>query len=445
MSDTQSDLEPEPLDAEFEPADDSTRARRPIGGAAAIIVFLLASVTGGGLGFAAGRVFPADLEVDESGPAAERAALVQHLTGLETRLAAIESEDPGEIARQAASASMTTVSARLDALEVASPVEQPAADLAGFETRLAALEARPVRAGETAQAFDPSSLEARLDALESVQTGLQADVSSAAGLASEALQSGIDPQVLSTLSDRVGTLEAAAQTPRSTAGDDALTALTVRIESLEAALADARQLAEGAVASANTARTTADNAAQTASASVEASQSGAAQSNADRTLAARALALTALREMANSGAPFEAERAALARLWRGNPALAQLADHSRAGVLTIRELSESYPGDSIRDADSGSTRLWGLIEFQRVDPDSDETGTLALTALSETRLAEGDLDAAITVTERLEGPALDGAREWLVQARARRSVNAAIDTLRSQLTETAADRGADPT
>jgi|GEM_PF-1208165 len=437
MSDSQSD--PEPLDAEFEPAETTdipgTEPRPRSGATGLITVFLLASLVGGGLGFAGARYFPAPVDAIDAGAASEREALSASLTGLETRLSALEAEDPEGAARRAAQRALSDIAPRLDALE-----STPAGttDLSAIEDRLTALEAaEPADASQAVAPFDSAPLEARLASLEAGQAELQSRTQSALDAVQ---QPGIDPQILQNLTDRIAALEAAADnaaqqptTPNVTEAD--LAAVLDRVERLEAALGETRQLAEGAQSAASNAQTTADSAASAAS---------TPRGEEDRQLAARALALTALRDMAARGEPFEAERAALARLWRGNQELAALANYSRAGVPAVTDLADAYPGRAIRDAGTERQRWFGLIELQRIDPEAGETGALALTALSEDSLADGDLDTAVTVTEQLDGDALAAAQDWLVQARARLSVDRHIEALRAQLTQTATERGADP-
>ncbi len=438
MSDTQSD--PEPLDAEFELADDSPdrASRQGSGLGISLAVFLFASLAGGALGFAAVSAFPPTHQADDAGAADERAALVQHMTGLETRLGALESEalDPATIAE--IGDGMIGMDNRIAALEASGSSDASAAGALGaLEARLDAIEVTvsQAQAGADLPSVDLAPLEARLTQIETAQNELTTQLLALA----EVERAGFDPDMLLAINDRLGALESGLAAEPEDRSPAEIESLTARIAALETALTDAQDMAAGAQAAANEAQSRATDAEETASASI-----AAAQSDSDRQLAARALALTALHDMAGSGAAFEAERAALARQWRGNSDLAGLANFSRAGVLTPRELADSYPGDEIRDADGGSTHFWGLIALERVDPEMDETGTLALTALSEQRLAADELAAAISVTEQLEGEALEAAREWLVQARARTRVDEHIAALRADLTRAAAAQGEDP-
>ncbi len=456
MSDSKSDIEPEPVDAEFEPAPPEnaapTRSKSGLSLGMALGVFVLASLAGGAIGFGGARTFPAPAEIDLSGADAERAALTEHIGTLEDRLAALENAPAPTAESSRNTRSLQDLTARLDTLEsdieagnLATPASSASAEaVADLTSLLARLDALEAAAALPREAFDASSLEQRLSALESGQTDLGNQL--LAALQQGPSAAAPDLEAINDLAGRIAALEtAAAQTAQtaSSAPSDALMAtLTARIETLESALQDTRDLAETARSASQTAQSSADRAQEIAG---DAAQSAAADtSEDDRRLAARALALTALRDRAATGEAFEAERAALARLWRENPHIEALSANARAGVLSIDELAETYPGDEIRNAGATVNRLWGMIELQRVDPDSDESGTLALTALSEERLGEGDLETAITITERLEGDALDAARDWLVLARARLAVDTNIEALRADLTRLAAELGADP-
>lgn len=435
MSD--SSIDPEPLDAEFEPADSTeemppdTQAASRLG--ASLITFALASLSGGALGFAAVQFFPGESEGADPG-ANERAAISQSMTGLETRLSAIEAEDPAAEARTAARAAVASLDTRISELEARPQVtgDGNTADLSGIETRLTALEARPVPTGDgEVAAFDPSGLIARLDDLETGQAQLDQTTQRVMDQANLATQAAIDPSLLDNLANRIAALEAASDARDATNRDAQIEALNNRIGALETELADARS----AVAAA---QTTADGALAAAEREPE------VDTEAERILAARAIALTALRDAAATGGPFEAERAAIARLWRGNTDLAALANYSRAGAPTLDELSSGYPGQDIRTAAGSGQRLWGLLQIQRVDADSADRDPLAVTALAEAALNDRALADAVTLTEQLEGDALEAARDWLLGARARLETDARLEAVRQTLAETAAELGTDP-
>ncbi|WP_297736087.1 hypothetical protein [uncultured Maricaulis sp.] len=435
MADPNETLDPEPVDAEFEPADDSRPATKPArkgGGALGLVlVFLLASVAGGAIGFAASRYVPA-ADMPEPGAAAERAALTSEITGLETRLAALEGEDPVAAIADEVSA----IAQRLAALENApspNPGDVPV-DLSAIEARLDSLESVVPPGSDPVAPFDPTEMEARLAALETAQSLTDARAQQALEASQSATDSpGIDPQILQALTDRIVAVEASVDTLAAPAQSDPVIAqLRQDLLSLQTELAAVRRLAEGA-------RDQAENAAQTAAATP------ADTGQASRQLAARALALTALREIAGTGDGFEAERAALARLWRGQPDLAAMADYSRTGVPTIGELATLFPGDAIREAAGPGRVFFGLIEVRRTDGDDNDTGPLAMTALAERRLADDDLVGAVTIAERLEGDALETVRDWLFQARARLDLDQRLQALRDALAADAAEQGSDPT
>jgi hypothetical protein len=435
MTEDKSSPEPEPVDAEFEPADETPPAEARSGpGAASLTLAVIAALTGGLLGFVAARVFPAPVEADATlaTQLADQAALLE---GVETRLAALEAEDPGA----ALQGGLSALSSRIENLENRPAGEGGApVDLSPLETRLAALEAAPALEGGDPQAL--ASLTARIEGLEGQDEILaaqlqQAVAAAAAGNGEGAAPAGVAPEALAALASRVDSrldaLEAAPTVDdpgdRLAALESGLNAITARVDAAENAAQDAGDVARAA--SEEAARTTRDDAA----------------SQAARTLAARALALAALKEIAAGDEPFEAERAALAWLWRGREELALLARYSRAGTPTADALAASYPASDIRAAAGQGRYFFGLVEIRPVEAGEDAAGPTQLAALAESRLAADDLEGAVVITERLEGEALESVRPWLLQARARLDTDRALDGLSEALTEAAAAQGADPT
>lgn len=437
MADPNDTLDPEPVDAEFEPADDaraqSGKAPRRGGALGLWLVFLLASLAGGAIGYGAVRYLPPATEIaPDPGAATERAAFSQSLTGLETRLAALEATETAPDL----SGELGTLAERMTAFEARSSgnAEAMPVDLSAIDARLTALEtaqSNPAAAGAT---FDPSELEARMAALETALA--LADARSQQALESSQVEAapGVDPLILQAMTDRITEIEAMVDgLAPATDTDPQIESLTRDIAALRSELAAIRTLAE-------TAQTSADNTARSV-AEAPATDTGLAS----RQLAARALALTALREIAQTGDGFEAERAALSRLWRENADLAAMADYSRAGVPTLAELANGFPGDAIREAAGPGRVFFGLIEVRRTDGSDSDTGPLAMTGLAERRLAENDLIGAVTIAERLEGEALETVRDWLIQARARLDLTARLQSLREALAASAAEQGSDPT
>lgn len=430
MADPNDIHDPEPVDAEFEPADDDMPSGPEDSGSGSslgsmLVVFILASLAGGALGFTGARMFPAQTDAADPDAAAERTAITQTVTGLETRLAAIEAEDPAAIARD----TVETLEARIATLEAVPP---GSVDLGPVEARLDDLESAS-SSDASGPALDRlNALEERAATIEAAQIDLQGQIDAAEASSTGEVAPAIDPAILQNFTERLTALEAAADAgPAITDSSAELAALTARIETLETALAEARAVADSA-------RISADQAAETIA------SRPAGDTDAARQLAARALALTAMRDMAASGSAFEAERAALARLWRGNADLAALASFSRAGAPTIEDLAASYPGDAIREAAGTGRHFFGLLAVRRVDPEEDSNDPLALTALAETRLANAELDDAVMLTEQLPEAALEAARSWLLDARARLETDARLASLRQSLAEDATEQGADP-
>jgi hypothetical protein len=438
MADPNQNTDPEPVDAEFEPASDlpdqerSDASRKGVGATSIVLFFLLAALAGGGLGFTGVRYFPA-AGLSDTAASGERAALTQAITAIHARLATVENDNPAEAIGAAIAEPVASINARLDALEAAPSgpeAETGAPDLDAINARLAALEA-------AAPAGDAGALDAftaRLDAAETGLASLSAQARDAADAAAQGAQTAIDPLLLQNLSDRLAALEAAqdiAAAPGEPVADPQTAILAARLDQVETGLDETRALAE-------TARLAAEAAATSAARPL------ADTGQASRQLAARALALSALRDIAGTHDGFEAERAALAQLWRGNRDLAAMASYARAGVPTLEDLTADYPGDAIRDAAGPGRIFFGLIEVRQANPGSSDSGAMAISALAENRLALRDLEGTVALTERLDATALPAARDWLIGAQARLDLDQRLLSLRQALTEMAAAQGDDP-
>lgn len=406
--------EPQPVDAEFEPADDaphSPAARKSGSMGGYFLTFLIAALAGGGLG----GWIAWTLDRTSAEPAG--------INGLEARLAELESTP------QHSAFDASGLEARLSALETAPLPEQTPLDLTAIEARLAALE--------TADPVSPAD-----PALDNRLTALGNAVEQNEALANQALDQlgtmsgGVDPAVLTELGTRLSALEAAAALSGETIDLSPIEARLTALESIEAPVqADTAPL-EASIAALEAAPPP-DLTGLTAR--IEALEAQLADNQARHTdgdssarqLAARSLALVALIETGRSGQPFEAERAALARLWPGQPQLDALATHARSGVPDRDTLENGFPRHEIEDAIGTNRVFFGLIE---VRPSSgSETNPLARVALVTERLDREDLAGAVLLTEQMEGPALDAAQGWLVQARARLAINTALDELRAAL------------
>lgn len=405
--------EPEPVDAEFEPAPvESTDRPRRGGFAGGLLLFLTASIAGGALGLAGAWWLDGRQAMpDVSDPS-------EALAGMESRIAVLESADPaGDIATDYAA-----LRDRVERLESAPPVVIGEGDpeaLSALEARIAALESAGP-AGEPSPAYDDTALADRLDTVAQTAERAEALANQVLDSVSASPDGGTGAsEALAALDARIGALETA----------DPAEAPVVDLSELETRIAAAEALAQ----------TAADR-----TASLEAARQTGGDSDNARTLAARTLALMALSEIAETSDPFEAERAALARIWRGRTELSALQSLARAGVPDRESLAADFPRAEIEAAAGPSRAFFGLIEVRRTTGAEDGDGPLALAALARARLERGDLEGAVAATERLEGESLEAARSWLLSAQARLQVEAALEALRAALVENAASEGEDP-
>ncbi len=172
------------------------------------------------------------------------------------------------------------------------------------------------------------------------------------------------------------------------------------------------------------------------------------------------LAVCPLRAALRGSGPFDAELAAVRAIAGSNTdlvaAIEMLAPRAAAGVPTIAALQARFsavakqavragtdPGESSLFHDWIVSPITKLVTVRPVgDVPGDSTG--AIVARSEARLVEGDLAAAVTEIERLEGPAAKEANDWLADARARLAAEHSLAALeaRALATLAAADRGA---
>lgn len=388
----------EPIDAEFEPARPERRSTAGLARAAGIaLLFLLA----GGLGGAAGWL-AAGLNAPAAGTDADAqiARLESQLAGLEARLNAAEDRPLTEMVPA-------------DALRTFD------SEIRALEERVEAIEARP--AGEAGEGFDEAALIALLD--------------------ERAAALGAELDEVRTLARSAGNAEGTDLRPVTGALEALDTRLTGRLDRLEADMAQ-RQNASVREAldtlGASEERLLARIAALEARSEEESREARTGAEAVERS-AARILAFTALREAAQSSESFEAERAALARLWPNAPGLSALQRHARRGVATADELADSFPAAAIRSASGETRRFLGLFEIRPANGSPDSA--LALVSQAESRLARGDLAGAVEATARLEGAAAEAASAWLAQARARLETEAALATLRNALSSEAATPG----
>lgn len=411
------DTEPEPVDAEFEPApiDEPEAKKRGGGFLGGLFLFLIATLAGGALGVTGAMWLDGQRNASAVGENSDA------LASVEARIAALETAEPVVSAPEG----YDELQNRVTNLENAPPPMVGDADpeqTALLVSRIEALESAMPVAGE---AIDLTAVTNRLDSV--ADTAERAEALANQALDSGSLpvgEAGVDASLMQALAGRIAALEETESTS---------IAEPVDLSAIETRLAAVEGLAQSASMRADAAANVAGSA-----------QSGTQDADTARILAARTLALMALADIAETSAPFEAERAALARLWRDRPELNAIQPVARAGVPDREALVADYPRADIEAAAGPSRAFFGLIEVRRVDPDEGADGPLALAALAAARLERGDLDGAVIATERLEGEALTAAQAWLLAARARLQIESTLTTLRAALVDEAASEGADP-
>ena len=412
---SQSD-EPEPVDAEFEPApiEDVHPDKRGGGFLGGLMVFLFAALAGGALGLGGAWWLDGqqNIAVTSDSPSDE-------IVAFDTRLSALEVAQD----QLPTSVDLTALRDRIERLEGAPPVvigDGGPDAVSALEARITALESIPPT-GTTETDLGPVT--SRLDAVEIVASRAETLANQALDTASLPAASGADPAILQSLSDRLALLEevAAQPQPQPVPAPD-LSALEARIAAAE---------------------TNAQSALQQAS-SANAGNSASGSADSARILAARTLAFMALRDVAETSSPFEAERAALARIWRDRRELTLIQPLARSGVPDRSALTADFPRAAIEDAAGPSERLFGMIEIRRVDATDGEDGPRTLAGFATARLERGDLEGAVAAAERLEGAPLDAAQAWLISAQARLQIDTALSSLRAALVDEAVEQGADP-
>jgi hypothetical protein len=289
-------------------------------------------------------------------------------------------------------------------------------DFAALAARLTALERRPaapavdlgpLRSGQTA-------LEHRVDALEGAVAGAGRNQASAAAT----------KETLAQLSQRLD-----ASGAQSASHSAAITADLVKIQQ-----AQTRQ--DGLVADLDNRVTDLAHRVQT-------------QSGVDRN-GAMLLALIQMRQSVAEARPFPAEYGIFTGLARDNleliAAAQPLAGAARRGVASraelrqrLADLAERLSAASRPAAQPASwwaqilDRVRQLVTIRRVG-ESAKSGPEAAVAEAQQALARGDLSAAVTAIDRLNGTDAEAARKWLDLARERLAAEAALTHLQELLT-----------
>jgi len=177
----------------------------------------------------------------------------------------------------------------------------------------------------------------------------------------------------------------------------------------------------------------------------------------DRTDQALLLALTQLRQAAQTARPFASELGAATALAKERSEIAaelqKLERVAAKGVPTVPLLAQKFDkilGEVVRReqvpasehwADQILDRLRSLVTVRRIGKSGVEGGVDAAVANAEQSLAEGDLANAVAALETLQGAPADAARPWLEEARARLAVDAALATAGNKVLALAAQDG----
>ena len=407
--------EPEPVDAEFEPAAPAPKRKRGgPGWILAVLLILIAAAIGGGTAHLINRVLPA-------GEAAGADA------GVEARLVALEAEVSGRPAE------LDALQARISALEEAFDRLGLRSDaLASLDDRVRALEAaQPIGIDEGSPAAGAATERA---ALRVRLSRLERELAEAVSLAGAA-QAAADSALGATRTLQEMGAEAGGEGAQSGPGDDATALaalagersdLAARFAALNAAQAELNVEVAAAISAAERARTLAEQALAAASAPQDAHA---------RTTAERALALTALADALTRSGPFELERAALARVWSDAPGLAALEPIARTGAPSFDRLQAQFPREAVLDAAGVRRSFFGLVQVTPSVEDAVGEDPLGLLAAAQTRLDRGDLAGAVEALARLEGAPAEAAQSWLLSARARLDAQSVLTELRAQLSE----------
>ncbi|WP_440958310.1 hypothetical protein ACFELO_13595 [Oceanicaulis sp. LC35] len=399
----------EPVDAEFEPAPDSSGAgakskskksklSKASKGGAPVLAFLgltvLAASVGGGAGWLIGRYAP----TGESSGMAQLESRIEALEAfgvtdeqldvLQSRLEVVEEESAGAPLRTEAFEQLIRDVAELRAdLEALDGAQGGSADGAAFASQLSALERRLETVAD--------DVETALATAETTQSALQQMRNQPASTSGEA-GGNLPANALTALRADITGLQADVRALQSGSGD--LDALSARLAALEATVSG-----------------------------LDATGASTASPTASASLARQALAFSDLAQAAAHSQPFAMEYAMLAQVWPNRRQLDALIAPARTGAPTLDDLSDSFPAQSVREALGQTQRLWGVIEMRRTGDDQGVADQIL------TFIEQGELNAAIALAEGLEAEAGAAVEPWLVEARKREALDAALEDMRDTL------------
>lgn len=328
-------------------------------------------------------------------------------------------------------ADLTALTQRLDRLEQADRVRSEA--LSQLRTALAALEAVGGEPrDDVAKAADVAALQARIDTLDG-----KLDTMLAAPPAGDAAPS---PELVAQLEALTARVDALASRPAPTPGvpPEAAAALAAAQQALATARDERATLVQQNAALNGQVR-------QLTQRLAVLEQRAAAAPAGDRR-EALVLAVGQLRTAALAGTPYAGALESFVTLAGDDAELAAavqpLQAHQATGLVTPEALRRRYAdmaravmqaGDS---ADAGLVdrtiqRLSNLVVVRRTgDVAGDEPD--AILARAEQRLAAGDLTAAVSELESLDGLRGEAAAVWLGDARARLAAEEALAALQAR-------------
>lgn len=398
MSDIDSTPEPEtpppepdePIDVEFREAEPEKPLRRGPGWGASVLLAVMAGLGGGLLGYA-GAVHAPGLIGGAKPEAAPEPELPDNLV------------ERADLTREA--------EARLELERALSR------DVSRLQERLDSAEERlavpPVRIEEGMSADlrdDILALEDRLDAMEAIEPDAGGSVSD--GALARTVASAVSR--LDTISARLDTYEARLDTELGRQESGTL--------DLESEIQDVRDMVLELRAELNSAHS------ETESRSMAAAEA--------------ALALSTIDAAARRGQPFGPALEALRRVRPNLSGLAALTPIAATGAPTLDDLVREFPdaAAAARAAlqpeaeQSGALGIAGRLfgDAVQVRREGDAPVFEALDT-AEAALADGDLGGAIVALEQVDGPAGEALEDWLDAARARRTLERTLDTLRLDL------------
>jgi hypothetical protein len=391
MSDTDSTPEPEtpppdpdePIDVEFREAEPEKPLRRGPGWGASVLLTAVAALGGGLIGYA-GAVHAPGLIGGAKPEAAPEPELPENLV------------ERADLTREA--------EARLELERTVSR------DVSRLEERLDSAEERlavpPVRieGGVSADLRDElSALEDRLDAMEAIEPD-----------AGGAVSDGALARTVASAVSRLDTYEVRLDTELGRQESGTL--------DLESEIQDVRDMVLELRTDLNSAHS------ETESRSMAAAEA--------------ALALSTIDAAARRGQAFGPALEALRRVRPNLSGLAALTPIAATGAPTLDDLVRQFPDAAAAaraalQADteqSGALGIAGRLFGDAVQVRREgDTPVFEALDTAEEALADGDLGGAIVALEQIDGPAGESLQGWLDEARARRTLERTLDTLRLDL------------